>query len=1033
MLALVITGASYIAIPVIWLGSLAMQRSLFEPLQNARFGQDQLSALGPMLAGIVVQEHTVPAILATYLFLPGFVAAVCALPAALIWRRPQRYLVLRRFDDRAASRTLNRALNRHLAPAGHVYTLADQDIHVPWYIRFPLVFTQLIFLHFRQRRIRSRAGIDRLVAAMGVRWARNVNWVVARSKTFAIGCTDEHWQDLVTRLTGEVDAVLVDVSTRSASIEWEIERLIAGGQLGRTVFLAREAQRTEAREFLRSLGIDAGDDTVLLYDTEQIDRLKDRLPRASGARSTAPLAGHLVASLLMVGPLAWGALAIGSLVWLSSETGPSAESRFAGLVEQVRLAPGDEAALYALLDEVAAGPPARAAESTTPLDAHLDELGPLSWQADFTDAVIPLLLDLWDRAPEDRGAMLASVRDIGTPSLAPLWRKAIADLANDARALEPALEGVARARSRANVPDVLAALRSVPPAGAEEAMLRTLGDLADPRAVTLLLENYVLQLNGARPDALRAVADGALQNILLRPVLPHGPPIVGDGTRPALTIALMATDRRTLEGAFEAIAQDAQAAGTLESVGVALGGVPMPPPVDGMRLPLTQLVVNAARHRLSLIVSHSFERLAAAIVAGLPIPDAALIVVDPSSDWEGTLAQQVSLARHTQIPHLLVVRPFARDLALDQAFDARADALGLVPASIVKLPGTLAEALPRLVREIDRELDPVERAPVFPIVAVADVRDRGTLAIGYFESDRFAQGQTLDVVGFGAAGRVTLRDTEEMIGGRRVGLWLAGAEDLELQPGHALTTGGVTEQRELEAWVYFLRPHEGGRRAPVLPGQSLTLQMRGVEIGVGLELPPLGWALTGGDHARLILRPTQALYAPLGSRFSLWSRNAVIGVGVVSGETGHPVSEISFDAPAPTDSMQTHLERAKQALETRSLEVAKQNAEHALSLARKVADASGQFGALVLAGNAAQLQAQEERRPYRLVLKFVEAAARYAEALRLLEWGDRTYAKPASIELRKRLLSELVSIARSTGQAEAAQGYQEALRALNEK
>ena len=1036
ILALVVTGLSYVAIPAIWFISIGLQVDLFDPLQRARSGAEQMSALiGPAMLGMTVQNLTMPVILVTYLFIPGFVAGVCALPIALLWRQPKRFLVLRRFDDQAASRTLNRALNRYLAPTGHVYTLADQDIRVHWYIRFPLIFTQLIFLHFRQGRIRSRSGMERFLKSMDVGWARNVNWIVARSKTFAIRCTDAVWREVVEALTTKVDAVLVDVSQRSDHLAWEIGRLISSGRLPRTIFMARQACVTEATEFLTRLGIGDAIDNLLLYDTEQIKQLPDRLPTERTQRVAAPPLKHLVTSLSIVGPLAWGALVMVFLWTQGAQENPPVDNRFSALVEQMRQAPNDHA-FDELLQKVAAGPP-RGPSGQTMLHEHLAEITPLSWRQDFADAVVPLLLDLWDSAPERRSAMLVSVQNVGAPALAPFWRKAILEMGDDLGTLHPALVGIKRAHSLDNVPDILAVLHNVPPPSAA-ALLATLGDLADPRAVTQLLEQYTLQLYGPQPAELRSAADAALQKILLRPILPHGPPIASDGGRPVFSMVLLATNPLTLSDAFTAIAQHAQSSGTLQRVGISLSGSQLPAPLDGIHIPLLQLVINTRHHRVSIIHSHSFERLAVAIVAGELVPDAALIIVDSSSQWEQALIRQVSLVQHTKIRLLVVASRNAEDQARNQAFSKRLEELGFVPSSIRRLTGPLDTALPPLVQRIVQTSQPIDpHSALFPVVAVARIRNRGTLAIGYFERGKFRQGQRVEVVGFGTSGSVELQGIEELIADGRFGLWLAAQDHIQLRPGHVLTTGEYSEQSGFEAWVYFLNPEEGGRRAPIIPGHAVTMQIRGTEVGTNLELPSNAMP-SGGDHMRLTVRLSQPLFVPPGSRFSLWSRNAIIGVGVVyrtlkPDEKGDSPYWYFPHASMASATAEEYLNRAKAAQDANFFDVAKQNAETALGAAKRASDHQNEVKALITLGVLVDRQAQTETNPYPFLFKSVEAAAWYGRALRLIEWENHIQDTPhAQFEKRRRLLESMSEVAERIDRMDDVHAYRKALRALKD-
>lgn len=1037
-LALVVTGLSYAAIPAIWITSIWMQADLFSALDTARPGAEQLSALiGPVMVGVTVQGLTLVVILVTYLFIPGFIASIFALPVALAWRCPKRFLVLRRFDDRAASKELNRVLNRYLAPAGHVYTLADQDIRIPWYIRFPLIFTQLIFLHFRQRQVRSRDGLKSFLTSMEVSWARNVNWIVARSKTFAIRSSDAVWREVVEALTDRVDAVLVDISRRSDHLAWEIDRLRSGGRLPRTIFIARQAHESEAKAFLEDLGIGEEIPKLLTYDTHHIRQLPVRMAAERVTQRAAPFWKHLTASLSFVGPLAWGALAMGVLWTQEPLQEPPSTNRFTVLVEKVRQAPDDDQAFDTLMHRTAAGPQREPAGKTA-LHAFLAETGPLSWRRDFAETVAPLLVELWDRAPERRSAMLAAVQDVGTPALAPFWRKAILEASHKPDALGWALVGITSARSLDNVSDILKALRNAPTPSAKR-MLATLGDLADPRAVTQLLEQYTLQLDGAQPAVLRSAADSALKKILLRPILPHGPPVAGDGGKPWYTLAVSATDPQTQSDAFAAVAQYAQRSGTLQTFGISLPKLTPPGTPDNLQIPLLEVLINLQERQVSIVQSPSFENLAVAIIAAKPIPDALLMIVDPASPWEAAFLQQVQLVQYAQIRRLIVSRRFTGDRDVDQAFDKRLAQIGIAPDAFQRLDGPLDTALPSLVQRIVRTSKPMEaRSAVFPVVAVARIRDRGTLAIGYYEQGKFGIGQRLGVVGFGSTGRVGLQGTEELIKGRRIGLWLTESEGLQLRPGHVLTAGGYAEKTAFEAWVYFANPEEGGRRSPIIPGHSISVRMRGTQVNASFEMP-VGNLPSGGDHMRLIVRLSQPLYVSPGSRFSLWSRAAQIGVGVVRntlkpGEEGRAPIHFLPQAPQAEASADDYLARAKVAQDANRLDVAKQHMATALAVAKQTSDLHNELKALIALGVLVDQQARVETNLFDRLMKSIEAANWFGRAWRLIQWQNHLRGTPdAQTEVQQLLLESLERLAARIGSKDDVRRYREALQTLKDR
>lgn len=185
------------------------------------------------------------------LFLAPFVLSMpLALPLAIRWRQPARFLILRPFNRRALSRDLQRILREEVAPLGHCYTLADADIRIPPLRRLPLLYGQLTFFTFQQRKIVTPRHLAALSAAMQHRLRRNINWAVSRNKLFPVASVDAAWQACVRRMVGECHGVVMDLSGISDNIRWELELLRDTGAVSKTVFLVGQAHAQAARAAL---------------------------------------------------------------------------------------------------------------------------------------------------------------------------------------------------------------------------------------------------------------------------------------------------------------------------------------------------------------------------------------------------------------------------------------------------------------------------------------------------------------------------------------------------------------------------------------------------------------------------------------------------------------------------------------------------------------------------------------------------------------------------------------------------------------
>ena len=252
------TGAAALAwiiflVAAVWLWRKGLQD--LGSVKRAQSSNNPFAALMVIAYVATVVGH-VGYLVAAFLLL--FVAALLAvlpiaLPLALKWKQPLRFLILRPFNRSQISRTLRQILRRELAPMGHCYTLADADIRVPLWLRLPLVMGQLSFFAFRQRKIAAPKDISKLARAMDRRVLRNFNWCVSRDKVFPIACVDAGWRACVTRLVAECDGVVMDLSGMSENILWELELLKRAQALERTVFLVEGDQYTVVKTALDRL------------------------------------------------------------------------------------------------------------------------------------------------------------------------------------------------------------------------------------------------------------------------------------------------------------------------------------------------------------------------------------------------------------------------------------------------------------------------------------------------------------------------------------------------------------------------------------------------------------------------------------------------------------------------------------------------------------------------------------------------------------------------------------------------------------
>jgi len=155
-------------------------------------------------------------VLPIVLFMPVLV------PLAVTWKNPRRIVVFRRFHTAGESKALRRVALHHLSPFGHVFTLADTQIHRSLFVRIPFLLGQLSLLNFRLRRVHSAASLNSLRQTLSRQWRLNLNWLLSPRKIFPIHTSDEFWQSCVGLLLEKADLIVMDVTGFSTHMAWEI-------------------------------------------------------------------------------------------------------------------------------------------------------------------------------------------------------------------------------------------------------------------------------------------------------------------------------------------------------------------------------------------------------------------------------------------------------------------------------------------------------------------------------------------------------------------------------------------------------------------------------------------------------------------------------------------------------------------------------------------------------------------------------------------------------------------------------------------
>jgi hypothetical protein len=222
---------------------------------------------------------------------PALMLLPIALPTALRWRQPGRFLLLRPFNRKHLTGSLKTIISRELGPFGHIYTLSDTTIKLPLYARIPFLLGSLSYLSYRLRKIRRPKHLYQAVVAIQRMKRRSLNWVLSLSKIFPVPCDDYSWKASVARLSQEMDVVIVDLTGCTENVLWEIELCKSFGLVPKLVFIVSENDYDSAHELLaNSLGDAITEVPIINYSPSEKtiqSRFITEIARRVIARSTA--------------------------------------------------------------------------------------------------------------------------------------------------------------------------------------------------------------------------------------------------------------------------------------------------------------------------------------------------------------------------------------------------------------------------------------------------------------------------------------------------------------------------------------------------------------------------------------------------------------------------------------------------------------------------------------------------------------------------------------------------------------------------
>lgn len=184
-----------------------------------------------------------------------------------------------------------------------------------------------------------------------------------------------------------------------------------------------------------------------------------------------------------------------------------------------------------------------------------------------------------------------------------------------------------------------------------------------------------------------------------------------------------------------------------------------------------------------------------------------------------------------------------------------------------------------------------EKPFLMPVEDIFSITGRGTVATGRIETGIVNTGDTLEMVGLGAANRKTVCTGVEMFrkildrgeAGDNVGLLLRGVDKKEIKRGMVLAKpGAITPHTRFKAEVYVLKKEEGGRHTPFHQKYRPQFYLRTLDITGEIALPEGTEMVMPGDNVTITVNLIYPVAIDKGLRFAIREGGRTVGAGQVT-------------------------------------------------------------------------------------------------------------------------------------------------------
>ena len=301
------------------------------------------------------------------------------------------------------------------------------------------------------------------------------------------------------------------------------------------------------------------------------------------------------------------------------------------------------------------------------------------------------------------------------------------------------------------------------------------------------------------------------------------------------------------------------------------------------------------------------------MVTGAAQMDGAILVVAATDGPMPQTREHILLARQVGVPRLVVfmnkvdmvddeellelVDMEIRDLLSFYDFDGdntpvvQGSALGALNGEDSWV-ATVKELMAQVDTWIEMPVRDVEKDFLMPVEDVFSITGRGTVATGRIETGVANTGDTVDILGMGAAeGMQSTITGVEMFrkildrgeAGDNVGLLLRGIEKAQIKRGMVICKpGSVTPHDKFTAEVYVLKKEEGGRHTPFHNKYRPQFYIRTTDVTGEIILPEGTEMVMPGDNLTITVNLINTVALNKGLRFAIREGGRTVGAGQVT-------------------------------------------------------------------------------------------------------------------------------------------------------